>query len=83
MRLRVRQRVGDRDLDLDVLAGAHDLLGLRRVHLRRRRQDRGVDAGQRERLGKIRRRMRDAVLLRDGFRRVLAAADEARDLDVR
>ena len=57
-------------------------IGLRRVHLRRRRQDRGVDAGPRERFAEIRRPVRNAVLLRDGLRRLLAAADEAHDLDV-
>ena len=80
---RVRQRVRDRNLDLDVLAGAQHLLRLRRVHLRRRGQDRGIDAGARERLAEVARVVRDPVLVRDRRGRLLIAADEARNLDVR
>jgi hypothetical protein len=64
------------------MTGPHDLDGLRRVYLRRRRQDRGVDTGPRERFAKVGRPVGDAVLLRDGLRRLLAAADEAHDFDV-
>src|SRR5690606_39722709 len=52
-----------------------------RVHLRRRRDDRGLDAGLRKRLVEIGRPVRNAVLLRDLLRRFRAAASEAHDLD--
>jgi hypothetical protein len=53
------------------------------MHLRRRRQDRGFDAGARERFRKIRRPMRNPVLLRDRLDGLLPAARETRDLDAR
>ena len=54
-RLGVRQRVGHRDLDLDVLAGAHALHRLLGVHLRGRRQDDGLDARLRQALAEVAR----------------------------
>ena len=41
----IRQRVRDRNFDLHVLAGAHALLALRRVHSGGRRQDYCFEAG--------------------------------------
>ncbi len=41
--LGVGPRIGEGDLDLDVLAGAQGLDGLLRVHLSGRRQNDGVD----------------------------------------
>src|SRR5690606_30183106 len=79
--LGVGEIVGDRDLDLDVLAGAHHLLRLLRMDLRRRRDDRGIDTGLRERLVEIRGPVRNTVLLRDRFGGLGAASREADDLD--
>ena len=78
---RVRPVVGERDLDLHVLAGPHALDGLRGVQLRRCRQDHGVDAGPVERLGELRGDVRDAEF-RGNFARLLErAADQRDDLD--
>ena len=52
-RLGVGETVGERDLDLHVLAGLETREGLRRVHLGRRGQDHRVEAGLVERLGEI------------------------------
>src|SRR5690606_10634408 len=70
-----------RNLDLDVLAGTHDLLRLLRMDLRWRRDDRGIDAGLRERLVEIRGPVRNTVLLRNRFGGLGAASREADDLD--
>ena len=64
-----------------MLAGPHALDRLRRVQLRRCRQDHGVDAGPVERLGELRGDVRDAEF-RGNFARLLErAADQRDDLD--
>ena len=73
--------VGERNLDLHVLAGLHALDRLLRVHLRRRAQDHRVHVRLRQRLAQLRRRVRDAVLLRDFLRRRELPADERHDFD--
>ena len=59
--LRVLPRIGERDLDLHVLAGLQAGDGLRSVHLRRRAQDHRVDFGQREAVGQVGADVADAV----------------------
>ena len=49
----IGERVGDRDLDQHMLAGAHHWLALRGVHLRRAGEDRRLDAGLLQALGEI------------------------------
>src|SRR5690606_18441940 len=60
----------------------HRLDRLLRVDLRRRRDDRRLDARLRESLVEIRRPVRSSVLLRYLLRRVRASAGEADDLDI-
>jgi hypothetical protein len=51
--LRIGPGVGERDLDLHVLAGLEALQGLLRVNLRRCAENRGADARLRESLAEI------------------------------
>ena len=64
-----------------MLAGLHALDGLRGVHLRRRAEDDGVDAGQGERFGEFGGGVLDAILLGGFARRLDAAADDAGHVD--
>ena len=80
-RLGVLEAVGQGDLDLHVLAGLEALDRLGGVHLGRRRQDHGVEAGELQRLGKLGRRVADAVFLGRLLRLVELAPDERDHLD--
>ncbi len=81
-RFSVLQAVGERDLDLHVLAGLEALDRLRGVHLRRRREDHRVEAGQLQGVGELGRHMADAVCLGRGLLRLVEfAPDERDDLD--
>ncbi len=80
-RRRVRQRIGDRNFDLDVLAGLQALNCLCRLHLGRRGDNCGVDAGLVERLGEVRRPVRNTVFPGNGLDGFGPAAGEADDLD--
>ena len=80
-RLGVGETVGERDLDLHMLAGLQALDRLLGVHLRRRRQDDGVEAGLLQSLGEFGRRVRDAVFLRRLLGLVEFAADHGDALD--
>ncbi len=74
--------VGERNLHLHVLAGLHALDRLLRVHLRRRAQNRGARRpAAPARRSSSRRRVRDAVLLRDFLRRCELPADDRHDFD--
>ena len=66
--LGVREAVGQRNLDLDVLARLEAGDRLCGVHLRGRAQDDGVDLRQREAVGEIAGDVADAVLGRDLLR---------------
>ena len=79
-RLGVLDDVGDRDFDQHVLAGAHHLLALAEVHLRRRGEDHRV--GALDALRQIAGVVRDAVFLRHLRGGVLIAADQRGDLGV-
>ena len=79
--LRVFQAIGERDLDLHVLAGLEALKRLRRVHLGRRREDHRIESGNLEAFGEIGRNMADAVLRRRLLGLVEIAADERDRLD--
>ncbi len=79
--LGIAQAVGERDLDLDMLARVHALDRLVGVHLRGRAQDHRVDIVPREAVGEIGRRMADAIFVGDRLGRFEAAADEGDDLD--
>ena len=79
-RLGVLNRVGDRDFDQHVLAGAHYLLALAEVHLGGRGEDHRV--GALDALGEVAAVVRHAVFLGDLRRGVLVAADERGDFDV-
>jgi hypothetical protein len=84
--LRVRPAVGDRDLDLHVLARAHRGDGLTGVQLRRRAQDNGVHVVTREHLIEIGRRDGNAIFARDSLGLLDAPADHGGDghaVDVR
>jgi len=72
--------VGDRDFHQHVLAGAHHLLALPKMQLRRRGEDHRV--GTLDALGEFAGIVRDAVFLRDFGGGVLIAADQRGDLDV-
>src|SRR5262245_152257 len=78
--LGVLDAVGDRDFHQHVLAGAHHLLALPKMQLRRRGQDHRVGAldAFRELAGIV----GDTVFLRDFGGGVLIAADQRADLDV-
>ncbi len=78
--LRVRHAVRDRNFDQHMLAGAHDLLTLAKVHLRRGRQDHGI--GALDALAEVAGEMRNAVFLGDFCGRILVAADQRRHLNV-
>ena len=78
---RVLQTVGERNLDLHMLAGFHALQRLRGVHLGRRRQNDGVELRELEAVGKIGRHVTDAVIGRGLLRLVELAADQRDDFD--
>ena len=80
-RFGVLQTVGERDLDLHMLAGLEALQRLRGVHLRRRRQDDRIEPRQFEGLGEIGRDMGDAVFRRRVPGLVQLTADERDRLD--
>ena len=73
---RTRERVGHRDLDQHVLAGAHRLLGLVGVDRSRRREDGRFDSRLRQGVRKIRRPVRNAV---PGGRRLRVLGHAARN----
>ena len=77
----VGQRVGHGDLDFHMLAGAHALFGLVRVHLGGCSQDRSLDARLGKALGQVRRPVRDAEFPGDRFGRVRRAAGQRGDFD--
>src|SRR5688572_3460676 len=79
---RVRWRIRDWNLDLDVLACLHALDGSRSGHVRRRTPDPRAEAAARQRFPQARRPVRNAALVRDALRRLLAAAADAHDFDV-
>ena len=79
--LGVGQRIGHGDFHLHVLAGAHALLCLVRVHLRGRGEDRGFDTRLLEALGQVRGPVGDAVLPGDRFGRIRRATGEGDDFD--
>ena len=72
-------RVGDRNFDQHVLAGAHHLLALAEVHLGRRGQDHRV--GALDAFAEIAGVMRDAVFLGDRGGGILIAADQRGDFN--
>ena len=80
-RLRVLQGVGERDLDLDVLARLEAGDRLCGVHLRRRAEDDRVDFLQREAVGEVGGHVADAVPGRDLLRLVELAPHDRDDLD--
>src|SRR5690242_8693094 len=77
---RIGHIVGDRNLDQHMLARAHALLALAKVHLRRGGEDDGL--GALDALCKIAGEVRNTVLLRHFGGGVLIAADKRHDLDV-
>ena len=77
----VRQIVGHRNLDLNMLAGVETLNGLRCVHLGRRGQDRRLHARLRQSFSEIQRPMGDVEAFGHRLGRLGAAADEGRHLD--
>src|SRR6266849_512998 len=77
----IRHAVGDRDFDQHMLAGAHHLLALAAVHLSRSGEDNGI--GTPNALAKVAAPVRDAVFLRDLRGRILIAADQRYDFDIR
>jgi hypothetical protein len=79
--LGVLDAVGHGNLDQHVLAGPHHLLALAEMHLRGRGEDHRV--GALDALAEIAGIMRNAVFLCDLRGRILVAADERGDLDVR
>ena len=78
---RVLQIVGERNLDLHMLAGFQTLQRLRGVHLGRRRQNHRVEAGKLEAVGEIGGDVSDAVFGRGLLRLVELASDERNHLD--
>ena len=80
-RLGVLEAVGQRDLDLHVLAGLEALDRLGGVHLGGRRQNHRVEAGKLQRLGKLGRRVADAIFFGRLLRLVEFAPDERDHLD--
>ena len=80
-RLRVGQRIRQRDLDLDVLAGLHAGDALFGMHLGRRAQDDGVDILERQRVGEFGRDVLDAVFLGDLLGRLQPSPDQRHHLD--
>jgi hypothetical protein len=79
--LRVRQTVGERDLDLHVLACAQASDALRGMHLRRRAENHRIDVFARERLVEIRGDVLDAEFGGDAAGLLELATDERNDLD--
>ena len=79
--LGVGEAVGERDLDLHVLARLRHAIACARVQLRGRGEDHRVDVRAREALGEVGRHVADAELARDLLRRLERAADERDDLD--
>ena len=80
-RFRVLQTVGERNLDLHMLASLEALKRLRRVHLRRRGQDDRIELRQFEGVGEIGRDMADPIFRRRLLGLVELAADERDRLD--
>jgi hypothetical protein len=79
--LGVGEVVGHGNLDLHMLAGLQALDGLGGVHLRRRRQDRGLGAGLGERLGEVAGVVGNAEPLGHLPGGLLVAADQRDHLD--
>ena len=77
----VGQAVGQGNLDLHVLAGLQALDGLRRMHLRGRAQDDGIELGQGQAVGEVGGDMGDAVLVGDFAGLLEIAADQRDDFD--
>ena len=75
-RLRIAPGIGQRNLDLHVLAGLEACDGLRRVHLGRRTQDHRIDFAKREAVGEFGRDVRDAIFRRYLLGRLQPAADQ-------
>ncbi len=80
-RFRVLQTVGERNLDLDVLARLEAGDRLRGVQLRRRAQDHRVDLRQREAVGKVVGDVADPVFRRNLPRLAELAAHDRDDVD--
>ena len=80
-RFGVLQAVGERNLDLHMLAGLEALQSLRGVHLRRRRQDHRVEPRNLQAVGEIGRNVADAIFRRRLLGLVELAPDERDDLD--
>ena len=80
-RFRVLQAVGERNLDLHMLAGLEALKRLRGVHLRRRGQDDRVEPRKLQGVGEIGRDMADAIFRRRLLGLVELAPDERDRLD--
>ena len=74
--------VGERYLDLHMLACVEARDRLARVQLRGCRQDNRVHVGTRERLGQLGRDMRNAELLRDFLRGIPLVSDQRNHFDV-
>ena len=79
---RVGPVVGERYLDLHVLARLHAGSGLGGVQLGRAGENGGFHARETQGFGQVRRGVRHTVLLRDGTGRVDGAPDERHHLDV-
>ena len=73
-RFGVLDAVGDRDLDQNMFAGAHDLLALAEMHLGRSGEDHRIGAFDAFR--QFAGVMRNAIFLGDLGGRVLVAADQ-------
>ena len=80
-RLGVLQAVGERNLDLHMLAGLEALKRLRGVHLRWRGQDDRVEPRKLQGVGEIGRDMADAIFRRRLLGLVELAPDERDRLD--
>ena len=80
-RFRVLQAVGERNLDLHMLAGLEALKRLRGVHLRRRRQNHRIEPRQLEGVGEIGRDVANAIFRRRLSGLVELAPDERDRLD--
>ena len=80
-RFGILDAVGDGNFDQHMLAGAHHLLALTKVHLGRGGEDHCV--GALDALREIAGMVRNAVLLGDFRRGVLIAADQRGHLDLR
>jgi hypothetical protein len=82
-RFRAGKAVGQRDLDLHVLARGKRRHRLVRVHLRGRAQDHRIHVFHGKRLGQVGAGVADAVLARDLFGLVELAADHRHHADAR